>query len=736
MAALPHEIEGIEPGGHLCLIYEDDPCEQLPALVPFLRQGLANGERCIYVADDQTIEQVAHALREAGIDADAEIASGALVLWTREQWRQPGPLSSIAKKAQVQEAIESALRAGFRGIRFAVEMTWTLDPDINPHLLRHWEATINEIFTPDQEARIICQYSRRRLSPATIRAGLATHPYAVLGTKVVPNPYYEAPLILQEATEADEIEWMISTLRRARARATELAAPGGNGNGADEDLGSLLGEAEQIAERLRESEEELRDLFENGIVALHWADEEGTILKVNRAELEMLGYHEHEYVGRNLADFYVDPAAIAEVFHRLKSGERVQNYEAGVRCKDGSVRHVLIDSSVLWRRGNFVHTRTFTRDITERKAADELAARLAAIVESSDDAIVSKDLQGTIKSWNAAAERLFGYTAQEAIGRSIRMLIPADRQGEEDEVLAAVRRGERVDHYETVRQGKDGTQIDISLTLSPVRDASGRVIGASKIARDISLRKRAEEALAQSAKLKDEFLGLVSHELRTPIAIVVGNGDILLRHGESLTEEQRQEALKDLVTHAERLQGIIENLLFLSRVEVSEQVAAEPVQLERLAVLAVESFQRRDDSRQITVSSEGATPLVMGEPALLTVVLENLLSNAHKYSPQGAPIEIRLVNEGRGRVELHVLDRGLGLDPDEREAVFGAFYRSNAAKTRAGGMGLGLAVCERVMVAQGGSIRAEAREDGGSDFVINLPALEDESFALAARQAE
>jgi PAS domain S-box-containing protein len=257
------------------------------------------------------------------------------------------------------------------------------------------------------------------------------------------------------------------------------------------------------------AEEELSDFFENAPVALHRLSADGRILKANGRELEMLGYGEHEYVGHHISEFHVNPEAVRDVLKRVSDGEVLHNYEARLRRKDGSVRDVLIASSALWDKGRFVHTRCFTRDITELKEADHAGRLLASIVETSQDAIVSKDLTGIVTSWNRGAEQIFGYTADEMIGRSITTLIPPDRHDEEPEILERVRRGERIDHYETIRQRKDGGLVDISLTVSPVKDAAGKVVGASKIAREISERKQAQarqQLLAREIKHRTKNL--------------------------------------------------------------------------------------------------------------------------------------------------------------------------------------------------------------------------------------
>ncbi|HVK19446.1 MAG TPA: PAS domain S-box protein [Fimbriiglobus sp.] len=253
-------------------------------------------------------------------------------------------------------------------------------------------------------------------------------------------------------------------------------------------------------EQIRRREQELSDFFDNATVGLHWVGPDGTILRANRAELDLLGYPPDEYIGRHIAEFHADRDVIEDVLRRLRAGETVRDREARMRCKDGSIRHVLIDSSVLWENGRFVHTRCFTRDITERKLVEETRLRLAAIVESSDDAIIGIDLNGTITSWNRAAERLYGYTAEEVVGRPTSVLIPPDHKDDFPTIMGRLGRGERIERYETVRVSKGGRRVDVSLTISPVRNAEGRVVGASKIAHDVTDRKRTGAALRRQTE--------------------------------------------------------------------------------------------------------------------------------------------------------------------------------------------------------------------------------------------
>lgn len=257
-------------------------------------------------------------------------------------------------------------------------------------------------------------------------------------------------------------------------------------------------EIKQAQEELQRREQELSDFIENAAIPIHWLGRDGTILRVNQAELDLLGYRREDYVGRLVRDFHVSPEVADDILRRLRAGEVLHDYPARLRSSDGSIKDVLIDSSVYFQDDEFVHSRTFTRDVTAQRAADEATQRLAAIVTSSADAIVGKTLDGTITSWNAAAERIFGYSQQEMIGTSIFRLIPEELHESERLLLDQLRRGEWVEFSEAERIRKDGRRIIISLSASPIRNELGQVIGASSIKRDITERREAEQALARS----------------------------------------------------------------------------------------------------------------------------------------------------------------------------------------------------------------------------------------------
>jgi len=656
---------------------------------------------------------------------------------------------------------------------------------------------------------------------------------------------------------------------------------------------------------------ELRDFVEHILAPLHRVGPDGTILWVNQAELDLLGYARDEYVGRHIADFHVDRPVIDDILARLSRDETLRGHPARMRHKDGSIRDVLINSSVLWRDGEFVHTRCLTIDVTDRRLADEerqraernLAAqyavthalvemtsledaaprvlravgemggwtvgglwtiddtqqvlrcvdlwhagdadagefesitrrttfgrgiglpgrvwatgasawiedvsldpnfprgpyaaraglrggfgfpihvrdhvigvlelftrearqpdatlsrlfdaigtqigqfierrqfgevreRLAAIVDSSDDAIISKTLDGVITSWNRGAEHVFGYTADEAVGRHITLIIPPERHAEEDGVLARLRRGERIAHFETERQTRDGRRRQISLTVSPVRNADGRIVGASKVARDITDRKQAEVALresqrraqalyeeaAQAVHARDEFISIASHELHNPISALqlqlVGLVRAAERRGGMLPAEWVRERVGQAAGDVARLVRLVHSLLDVSRINAGRlELELEDVDFVAIITTVAERLTPQLKPGQLTVE---AADSVVGrwDRLRLDQVAMNLLSNAVKYG-SGRPIRVTL-EAGGDTARLTVADQGIGIDADALARLFERFQRG-VSRRDYGGFGLGLWITRKVLDAMGGTIAVESQPGQGSTFRVTLP---------------
>jgi PAS domain S-box-containing protein len=315
----------------------------------------------------------------------------------------------------------------------------------------------------------------------------------------------------------------------------------------------------------------------------------------------------------------------------------------------------------------------------EHTPTDIALARLAAIVNSSDDAIVSKGLDGVIMTWNAAAERMFGFTASEAIGRHITLIIPAERRTEEDDVLSRIRRGEIVDHFETVRETKDGRRLNISLTVSPIRDSRGTIVGASKIARDITDRKRAEveRALlleeAQAAnRAKDDFLAMFGHELRNPLAAIAGAASVL-ELARTLDDLRRpRDVIKRQILHLKRL---VDDLLDAARVRAGKIVLnRHPLKLSKVVENALAVLSATPPAGRHVIETELEDVGVDADTVRLEQIVLNLVSNAIKYTPAGRTIRVRTSGEGDDAV-LRVEDEGVGISGNMLAKIFGLSCR-------------------------------------------------------------
>jgi PAS domain S-box-containing protein len=400
-------------------------------------------------------------------------------------------------------------------------------------------------------------------------------------------------------------------------------------------------------------------------------------------------------------------------------------------ARDGTERP--IDDSAAPMRdesGNPIGAILVFRDVTERKRAEADRARLAAIVESSDDAIVSKSLEGIIRTWNAGAERLFGWTAAEAVGRSITLIIPPERHDEETAILNRLRRGERIEHFETVRVAKDGRHLNISLTVSPIRDDAGHIIGASKIARDVTERKRIESErnrlyaeLREEDRRKGEFIALLAHELRNPLAPIRNGLQVMrLAGGSPDAVAQARDIMERQLGHMVR---IINDLLDVSRISRNKmELHRARVLLADVVSSALETTQPliEEAGHQLAVSLPPEPVFLDADLTRLAQVLGNLLSNSAKYTSRGGKVWLTAQRRG-GEVVVWVRDTGIGIPADDLPRVFDMFSQVDRSIERtAGGLGIGLALVKGLVEMHGGTVRAESEGAGkGSTFTVRLP---------------
>ncbi len=383
-------------------------------------------------------------------------------------------------------------------------------------------------------------------------------------------------------------------------------------------------------------------------------------------------------------------------------------------------------------------------DVEARQRADELNSKLAAIVESSDDAIISKTLEGIVMTWNSGAERIFGYTAAEMIGQSILKIVPADRKEEEPKILERLRRGERVDHFATIRQAKDGRLLHVSLTISPVRNAAGKIIGASKIARDITRQMEIEEELKRSKEdaerlnaEKDQFLAVLSHELRTPLMPVLAG--LSLIEGRKLTERELLDEVVTMRRNVELEAQLIDDLLDHTRISRGKiQLKREMTNLHELVDAVVGMCEHEIRSKDLSVAQQlSATKhYAIMDPKRVQQVLWNLVKNAIKFTAKGGWVEIRTLNvpahggangSDMATVDetlvVEVQDSGIGISPELIHRIFHPFEQGSMTITkRFGGLGLGLSISRSFVEMHGGRLEATSEGRGrGATFRMVLP---------------
>lgn len=485
----------------------------------------------------------------------------------------------------------------------------------------------------------------------------------------------------------------------------------------------------QVEEDLARRSEELR-LVTGALPALiSYVGADYRYRFVNACYAEWFGRPSEEIVGQTLrqvlgdtAFAVVEPHIDAALAGHRTTFEGEVPYPSGTRYINAHyVPNIRTDGTVA---GYFA----LITDVSEKKQVEVLRGRLAAIVESSSDAILSVSLDGEVLTWNGGAERMFGYSAAEAVGQTVDLIVPSQHEEQERLILARVRRGEHVDPYDTVRRAKDGRTFDVSAVVSPIRDASGHIVGVSKLDRDITERKQVERALRESqqqledaGRRKDEFLATLAHELRNPLAAVCSAIELLRR----LENRDRHDRIIDLIKRQLALiVRLIDDLLDVSRITRGTlELRKERLSLVELVNQALEAAQPWIQSKAHNVTVEApAEPLeVEGDAVRLVQVFTNMLSNACKYTNPGGRIDVRIARQDSA-VFVEIRDSGIGIAHENLELVFEMFARLKHPNRGDEGLGIGLALSRRLVELHGGTMSVSSGGPGhGSRFSVQLP---------------
>ncbi len=497
----------------------------------------------------------------------------------------------------------------------------------------------------------------------------------------------------------------------------------------------------QIVQALERSESYYRSLIEISPQGVWMTNPDGALLYINQYWLDYCGLSLEENAHEKwMEQIHPDDHQwVHESWQHALAGGTVYEAEARFRhAADNQYRWHLIRAAPVRDDSDRIEKWLgVVVDIHQRKLAETAMARLGAIVESSDDAIIGMDLEGMITSWNAGAERLYGYNAPEVIGKAISILIPPGHMDEELAFLEKLRSGEGIAHYETERMRKGGQMLHVALTISPIKNRAGRVIGSSKVARDISERKHAERERAEllareqalraqaeaASRAKDDFLATLSHELRTPLNAILGWIQTL--NGGKTDKETRVRAMQAIEQSAWAQARLIGDLLNVSDIVAGRlRLDVKPLNLASVIGEAVESLLPAIEAKEIdfTTQFDPAAESFNGDAARIQQIIWNLVSNAVKFTPRRGQVRLALTRY-ESYVEITVEDNGDGIGATFLPHVFQRFRQADSSsKRKHGGLGLGLAIVRHLVELHGGTVEAESAGAGqGTRFTVRLP---------------
>lgn len=514
---------------------------------------------------------------------------------------------------------------------------------------------------------------------------------------------------------------LLSTNEELAAANEELAAANEEQAAANEEYAAINEELAATNEELIQTQHHLErseKLFKsialnipNSLILV--IDKNHRFITIEGDIMEKMGYDSRDYTGKHPTE--VAPPeryeASKHLYERVMAGEKFSEERQSAITGDYFMVHFVPLKN---DRNEVENGLIIALEITDIKQNEERSAKLAAIIESSDDAIISKTLESVITSWNDSAMRMFGYTSDEMIGETIYKLIPEDRKEEEPQILARLKNGDRVTHFETKRRAKSGKLIDVSLTISPVKDKSGQIIGLSKIARDITFKKEEEQR-------KNDFVAMVSHELKTPLTTIHSYIQLLLAKAQKDGDEFHLKALTRTEVQTKRMTAMINDFLSIARLEEGEMSIHKNVfELQPLAEEIALDVQFLTAKHRIKwLGFEGVK--INGDREKIGQVLNNLLTNAIKYSPEGGEVILGCENLGDS-VKIYVQDQGVGIKPEDQKHLSERFYRAEDDKLKmVSGFGLGLYLVSEILRHHGSNIKVESEENVGSTFYFYLP---------------
>jgi PAS domain S-box-containing protein len=738
---------------HLVQFYDDDEflCD---AVCEYVSAGLAGGEPVVVIATAAHRAAFNDVLGEKSIDLERARARRDRTLLDAEETLAKfmrggapnGELFRMHVGALVREVRAERHERPARAYGEMVDVLWKAG---NRQAAIQLEQLWNDLATKERFS-LVCGYSMDGFHSAQDLADFER--VCSCHSHVVPTEAFSSL-----KSEDVRLRQVSALEQRARALEAEIA------------------HRKALETDLREREDELREFLDNAVEGIHWVDADGFILYANKAELALLGYDQTEYVGSNISEFHVDSDAIQDMLARLRAGQTIADYEARLRCKDGAIKHVLINSNALFRGDEFVHTRCFSRDITERKRAEESLRFLAT---AGTTLASSLDYDTTLSSVvKLAVPAIADWAACDMVAPDGRVHRVAVEHVDPDKAEAARRLYEscpldlNAEHGvgNVLRTGKAELVRDITVALSEAsfRDSGrlalakslglcssicvplvvrGNVSGALTLAQarsgrtytteDVALveelARRAglaiENAIHYKAAMdasvaKDEFLAVISHELRTPLNAILGWVHML--RDNAVPEARRGHALETIERNARAQNQLIEDLLDVSRIVSGKlRLNVSPVDLQSVVERAIETVRPAASAKTISLKAtlNPDVGLVMGDADRLQQVVWNLLSNAVKFSPKESHVHIVLCKRD-SNMELAVRDHGQGIDPFFLPHVFERFRQAEVGATRgAGGLGLGLAIVRNLVELHGGNIRVESEGLGrGAAFTVSLP---------------